>query len=152
MSNFLSRYSTNKDLEENGQWVAYGDGIEVQIRRLNCTKSKDARRKLEKPYTKQFRNQDLPDDIQEMILNNQIAKAIVADWRGVPNPDSPSDPLPYSEENVLRMIKQFPDFRDDILAASMERATYQMEETKEAEGNSPSSSFGSSDPSPPISI
>ena len=143
MANFLDRYTTDRNAEDLGQWVDYGDGLEIQMRRLNCQKSKDVRRKLEKPYAKQFRGQDMPDDIQEKLLNMQISKAIVVDWKGVPNPDSPEEMLPCTEDNVLMMVQKFPDFRDDILAASMERATFQREELKAAEGNSKSSSAGS---------
>lgn len=139
MPNFMDRYSTDKDAEEQGQWIDYGDGLKVKLRRLNCTKSREVRRKLEKPYAKQFRNTEMPESILEMLLNNQLAKAVVVDWEGVPNPNKPSEQLPCTEENVLRMIQDFPDFRDDILTASMERATFQKEDTKAAEGNSKSS-------------
>lgn len=139
MPSFFDRYATDKSMEEEGTWVDYGDGLKVQVRRLNSTKSRDVRRKLEKPYVKQFRGQDMPDSIQEQLLNNQIAKAIVVSWEGVPNPDNPKEKLPCSEENVMMMITRYPDFRDDILAASMERATFQKEDLKAAEGNSKSS-------------
>jgi hypothetical protein len=143
MANFLDRYTTDKSLEDDGIWIDYGDGLKVKMRRLNCQKSKDVRRKLEKPYAKQFRGTDMPDSIQEQLLNKQIAKAIVVDWEGVPNPESPAEMLPCTEDNVLMMMEKFADFRDDILAASMERSTFQREQLTAAEGNSSSSSSGS---------
>lgn len=137
MSNsFLSRYATNKNLEEDGVAVDFGDGIEVTIRRLNSAKSREVRRRLEKPYTKGFRGQDMPESLQEELLNKQIAEAIIVDWKGVPDPDHPKQMLPCNPENILKVITRFPDFRDDIIAASMERATFQQEALKEAEGNS----------------
>jgi len=51
--------------------------------------------------------------------------------------------LPYNEDNVLRMMTQFPDFRDDILTASMERSTFEKEQRKEAEKNLKPASSGS---------
>lgn len=137
--NFLQRYSTDKTAEEDGQWVDFGDGIEVKLRRLNSVKSRDTRRKLEKPYAKQFRNQDMPDSVSEMILNNQLAKAIVVDWKGIPDPEDESKPLPCTEENVLKIVQDYPDFREEILQASMERATFQKEELAAAEKNYKSS-------------
>lgn len=136
MPSFLERYKTDKNLEESGVWVDYGDGIEVQIRRLNSAKSRETRRRLEKPYTKGFRGQDMPESLQEELLNKQVAEAIVVDWKGVPDPDNEGKELPCTPENVLKMVQRFPDFRDDIMAASMERATFQQEELKEAEKNS----------------
>src|ERR1043166_2259135 len=88
---FFDRYSTDKVAEEEGQWVDFGDGIKVQLRRLNCKKSRDVRRRLEKPYAKQFRGQDIPDEIQERMLNAQLAKAVIVGWEGVPNPDNTSE-------------------------------------------------------------
>lgn len=139
MTSFFDRYSTDKIAEEDGQWVDFGDGIKVQIRRLNSAKSREVRRKLDKPYSKQFRGGDLPDSLQESILNQQIAKAIVVSWEGVPDPDKPSEMLPCTEDNVLRMVRDYTDFREEILTASMERATYQKEDLKDAEKNSKSS-------------
>lgn len=136
MTSFIERYKTDKNLEENGTWVDYGDGLQVQIRRLNSAKSREVRRRLEKPYTKGFRGQDMPESLQEELLNRQLAEAIVVDWKGVPDPEDPKKMLPCTPENVLRMVTEFPDFRDDIMAASMERATYQQEQLKEAEKNS----------------
>lgn len=136
MASFLDRYSTNKDLEETGVWVDYSDGLKVKLRRLNSVKSREVRRRLEKPYTKGFRGQEMPESLQEELLNKQLAEAIVVDWEGVPNPDDPKQQLPCTQENVLMMVARFPDFRDDIIAASMERATFQQEQLKEAEKNS----------------
>lgn len=136
MPSFLERYATNKDLEEDGVWVDYADGLKVKLRRMNSVKSRETRRRLEKPYTKGFRGQDMPETLQEELLNKQLSEAIVVDWEGVPNPDNPKEMLPCTPENVFRMVSQFPDFRDDLLAASMERATFQNEQLKEAEKNS----------------
>src|SRR5688572_25956454 len=120
MSKFLERYATNKNLEESGVWVDYGDGVEVQIRRMNSAKSRETRRRLEKPYTKGFRGQDMPESLQEELLNRQLAEAIVVDWKGVPDPDNPEQMLPCTPENVLKVVTAFPDFRDDIVTASIE--------------------------------
>ena len=136
MPSFLERYKTNKDLEEGGVWVDYSDGLQVCVRRMNSLKSRETRRRLEKPYTKGFRGQDMPETLQEELLNKQLAEAIVVDWKGVPDPDNPDKMLPCTPENVLKVVQAFPDFRDDILSASMERATFQAEELKAAEGNS----------------
>lgn len=136
MPSFLERYKTDKNLEESGVWVDYGDGIEVCVRRMNSAKSRETRRRLEKPYTKGFRGQDMPESLQEELMNKQLAEAIVVDWKGIPDPENEGKMLPCTPENVLKMVSTFPDFRDDIMAASMERATFQQEQLKEAEKNS----------------
>lgn len=142
MSRFRDRYETDKTAENEGVWVDYGDGIQVKIRRVNCARSREYRRTLEKPYAKMMRSGDLPDSLSEELLNKQIAGVLVVDWKGVEDPRAPAPAegekptmLPFSQENVMFMITEYPDFREDILAASMEKATYQKAALKEAEGN-----------------
>lgn len=135
MAGFLDRYSTDKSAEEEGQWVDFGDGIRVQIRRLNSKISKDFRRKLEKPYASQFRNREMPESLQEELLNKQVANTIVVAWEGIPDPADPKKMLACTPDSVLGVMEKFPDFRDDILTASMERTTFQKEQLKAAEKN-----------------
>jgi hypothetical protein len=136
MAGFRDRYNTDKNLEEEGVWVDYGDGLKVKVRRLSSKTSRDVRRKLEKPYSAQFRNREMPDALQEELLNKQVAQAIVLDWEGVEDPDGKDGAmLPYSQDNVLRMVKEFPDFRDDILTAAMERSTFEKEQREKGAKN-----------------
>lgn len=139
MAGFLDRYATDRNLEEEGVWVDYGDGLKVKVRRLSSKHSRETRRKLEKPYSSQFRNRDMPDSLQEELLNKQMAQSIVVAWEGVPNPDKEGELLECTPENILMMVTKFPDFRDDILTAAMERTTFEKEQRKEAEKNSKSS-------------
>lgn len=150
MSSFMDRYKTNKSAEEDGQWVSFGDEIQVKLRRINSKKSKEVRRRLEKPYAKVYRNGDIPESIQEELLNRQIAEAIVVDWKGVPDFEYkegeltviPDKFLDCTEDNVLRVIVAFPDFREDVMGASLEKATFQDEARKADEGNSENASNG----------
>ena len=148
MSKFFDRYKTDRGAEEEGVWVDFGDGIRVKLRRLNSAKSKEVRRRLEKPFEKQYRNgREYPDSLQEELMNKQLAQAIVVDWEGIPELDQSGSPIdgkdmPCTPENVIRMVSQFPDFREEITTASLERATFQVEERKEREGNSEAVSNG----------
>lgn len=125
MTGFFDRYATDRNLEEQGQAVDFGDGLKITIRRLNSKHSRETRRKLEKPYSGQYRGREMPESLQEELLNKQIAHAVVVAWEGVPNPDDPKKMLECTPENVLRMVQDFPDFRDDILTAAMEKSTFQ---------------------------
>jgi hypothetical protein len=137
MPNFMERYKTDRKAEEDGQWVDFGDGVRVKVRRLNSAKSREVRRRLEKPYVNQFRGgREYPESLQEELMNKQLSEGIVVDWEGVPDPADVSKPLPCTPDNVLRVINLFPDFREEIVTASLERATFQLEVQKEAEGNS----------------
>lgn len=135
MAGFLDRYNTDRSLEEEGVPVDFGDGVIVTIRRLSSKKSREYRRKLEKPYTAQFRNREMPDSVQEDLLNKQVSGVIIVGWEGVPDPEKPKEMLPFSQDNALRMCKDFPDFRDDILTAAMERTTFEKEQRESARKN-----------------
>jgi hypothetical protein len=135
MAGFLDRYNTDRSLEESGVWVDFGDGLKVQVRRLTSKASREYRRKLEKPYIAQFRNREMPDSLQEQLLNKQVAGSVIVGWEGVPNPDNPKEEFPFSEENALAMVERFPDFRDDVLTAAMERTTFEKEQRENARKN-----------------
>lgn len=144
MAGFRKRYNTDTSLEEEGVWVDFGDGLKVQVRRLTSKASREFRRKLEKPYTAQFRNREMPDSLQEELLNKQVAGAIIVNWEGVEDPDAPEPKegeqpkmLPFSHENALKIISnpEFRDFRDDILTAAMERTTFEKEQREAARKN-----------------
>lgn len=145
MAGFFERYNTDRNLEEEGVWVDYGDGVMVKLRRLNSKHSREVRRKLEKPYTAQFRAREMPDSLQEQLLNKQLSESIVVDWKGVPNPDKPEEELPCTPDNVLKMVsnEQFKDFREDILTAAMSQTAFEKETRKDAEKNSKTVSSGS---------
>jgi len=135
MGKFTDRYATNKVAEEEGQWVDFGDGIEVKLRRLNSEASREVRRKLEKPYEGQYRTRPMPDSLNEELLIKQLAQCIVVDWKGVENPDQDGQFLPCTPENVTMIVTRFKDFREDITTASMTQATFQGELKKQSEGN-----------------
>jgi hypothetical protein len=135
MAGFLDRYNTDRSLEEDGVWVDFGDGLKVQVRRLTSKKSREFRRKLEKPYTAQFRNREMPDSLQEELLNKQVSGVVIVNWEGVANPDKPSEQLEFSPDNALTMCQKFPDFRDDVLTAAMERTTFEKEQRENARKN-----------------
>jgi hypothetical protein len=143
MGKFADRYKTNRKVEEEGQWVDFGDGIEVKLRRLNSDHSKETRRKLEKPYQSMYRNRDMPDALQEELMIKQLSQSIVVDWKGVPDPADDEKMIPCTQENVAKVMTQVRDFRDDVVQASMTAATFQDADREVVEGNSGNALNGS---------
>lgn len=142
MGKFTERYKTNTSMEEDGVWVDMGDGIKVKVRRLNSKHSQETRRKLEKPYAGQYRTRDMPASLQEELMVKQLAQSIIVDWEGVEDPQDDSKTLPCTPENVMLIMTQFKDFREDCVTASMTQATFQDVSVAEAEGNSEPASNG----------
>lgn len=132
MSKFYDRYKTDKKLEEEGQWVDFGDGVKVKVARLNSERSLAVRRKLEKPYSK-IRG-SIPEDIQEEILTKQVAEAIIIAWEGVSDENGKEIECTY--ENKVKILKDFKDFRFDVVTASVEAETFKAKQNEEVLKNS----------------
>lgn len=141
MSNFLERYKTNEKLEEDGVWVDFGGGVRVKIVRVTSRRSRDVRRKLERQYAKKYRNQDIPPEVMETILVEQLAQAIVQDWEGVT--DLEGRAMEFNQENARFIFRKFKDFREDVTSASLMKETFLDEMREEDLGNSETSSSGS---------
>lgn len=135
MGKFASRYGTDKDLEENGVVVDFGDGISVTVRRATCKKAKALREKLEKPHAKAIRMNTLSSDIQENITKRVFTEALIIDWTGVEFKDG-TPAGEYTPEKGMRVLTEFEDFMGDVITAVVERATFQREEQEENTKNS----------------
>lgn len=132
MTTFYARYKTDKKLEEEGQWVDFGDGVKVKVARLNSERSIAARRKLEKPYSK-IRG-SIPESIQEEILTKQVAEAVIIAWEGVT--DERGKEIECTYENKVKILNEFKDFRFDVVTASVEAETFKAQQIEEISKNS----------------
>ena len=134
MGKFSQRYKTDKNLSENGVEVDFGDGVKVVLRRINSEKSKEVRRRLERPFQRMIRSNSLPDAKQEEITREQIAEAVIVSWEGVE--DNQGNLIPYSKQNALKVFEWYPDFLNDIITAITERDTFKNEDREEDAKNS----------------
>lgn len=133
MSGFLDRYATDKTLEEEGVWVDFGDGIMVKIARITSKKSKELRRRLERPLVRKSRGGELSIDQLEYLMTEQLSQAVVQDWKGVT--DENGNELPCTPDNCRTILNKFPDFREDIATVSLEKETFRAERHEEELGN-----------------
>lgn len=129
-----ARFAMDAGREENGVWVDYGDGISVKIRRFKSRASQEARRELDKPHADVIRRGPLPEALAEELLVKQMAKAIIVDWKGVTDADG--NPLECTEEARYAILKELPEFRDEIFALSVERDHFKAKADQDGTGNS----------------
>lgn len=134
MSGFLERYQTDKNLEEEGVWVDLGGNVQVKVARITSRKSKEVRRKLERPMVRKNRSDELSIDQLEQLMTEQLAQAVIKDWRGVTDDDGVE--LPCTVENCRMILAKFPDFREDVATASLEKETFRTAALQEELGNS----------------
>lgn len=123
---FHDRYHVDKAAEEEGTWVDLGDNVAVKVRRFTSAHSKAVRRKLEEPHAALARGgQQLPDTILEEILIKQMALSLIVDWKGVP--DDTGQPLQATPENFEKVLREYPEFRNEIGSIVMDRATWKKQ-------------------------
>lgn len=141
MSKFKERFAINPEVGENGQWVDFGDGIQVQVRRYSSKSVQELHRTLERPYAKiqkQNVNFEIPADVREKNIIKLLCDIIVVNWKGVTDIQS-GEPLECTLENKKKIFEDthLEDFRNQVFFASASSETFRdMEEfTKEAVKN-----------------
>lgn len=134
MANIAALYSFDKNAFEDGTWVDLGHGISVKVRSPQSAHSKAIRKKLEAPYAALTRGgKDLPEDISEKILIQQMAQSLIVDWKGV---EDDNGPIPATPENIARVLTQLQFFREDVASVIAQRDTYKSQVAEEDLGNS----------------
>lgn len=117
-------FSTNKALEEDGAWVDIGDGGKLKIARAGNKKSIAHMRLISKPHLAQITYGKLSDEVATALAVEVLAEAILLDWDGITDGGKP---LPYSKDNAIKMLTEYPDFRDLVSKIADERKTFQKE-------------------------
>lgn len=132
---------TDTAAEEEGRWFVdiFGDGsnIDVKLRRLMSTASQTVRRRLDKGYRKYIKNGVyIDDEIALRVLNEQVAEAVLIDWRGVKvRENGKLVDLPYSKENALMLLSRLRHFRDGVVLMSQNLDNFRVEERADTEKN-----------------
>lgn len=116
-----SFFATDADAEENGRWFDIGPKAKIKLRSFSSAKSKEVRRKLERPYAAILRTgKNLSDEINEGIAIKQMAEAIIVDWRGLTTTVTDAEgnvsqvDNPYSQGACLELLNASSKFRDFI--------------------------------------
>lgn len=140
------RYGTSKELEENGVWVDFGDGVQLLLARIKSQRSLAAKKAAEKPYRDVLRTasrlgKEVTEDIQTKIALDWLVNGVVLDWKDVT--DRSGKKLRFTPDNARRVFDDLPDFLDDVIFAASSQQTYQETADREAVGNSAATSGGS---------
>lgn len=117
-------FKTNKELEEGGVWVDIGDGGSLKVARAGNKKALAHSRLVAKPHMAQITYGKLSDEVATELAVEVLAECILLDWKGM---TEGGKPLPYSKESAIRMLRDYPDFRDMVSQIANERKTFQRE-------------------------
>lgn len=121
--NIFDMFSTNKGLEEEGQWIELDADVAIKIRAMGSKAVSECREALVKPYAMLIRaGQKIPDDKNEEIGFRVIAEAVIADWRGITNAEGVV--VPYSADEAFAIVKALPNFAGFVAGFSAEAQNY----------------------------
>jgi len=135
-------YSTNPEAEEEGAWVAFGDGVELCIRSI---KSKRLKSVMES-HRRRFYRKGFTNDAEDEVIATELSVAAVSEWRGVTDDDNKS--LPFSTENVKAVMRRYAWLREDVVAAMRSRETFRVEDVQTQGKDSATPSGDPSAPAP----
>ena len=132
-------YGTDKEKEKNGVWEDLGDGARVLVARIGNTNYRKVFEQLTKPYTKAIRRGTLSEEKATDLIIKALSKAILLNWEGL---KEDGKTIKYSEPEAIRLMTEYPDFRDQVQEIANDLETYRVTENEETEKNSGKSSTG----------
>lgn len=134
MANSLKKaFGADSTKEEEGTWIDLNEDISVKIRRYRSRAAQEAAKEFSKQYAGP-KNRKLTAAQTEEMTTKVLAKAIIADWKGVEDDDGPIDCTFENKFNILN-DPEMNDFREFIANASYERDVFAIEVEEDATGN-----------------
>lgn len=125
-------YGTSKKLEVEGVWVDVSDNARIKVARANNPKYKAEIERLTRPYKKQIRRGTMNGKKFDKIIAEATAKHILVDWEGL---EEDGAILDYSHEEALRLLLEYPDFRDVVAETALDFQNYQEDVLEDSEKN-----------------
>lgn len=158
---FANRYGYDKKSAEEGKWITKGDGLDIQVRRLNSKAVRDLAVRVNKPFTHLTRGgKSLPTDIADLVNRRIASEGVLMDWRdtpvakgekpvyGAPRPfreengkivmeaGTATNMTPFSVEAAAEFFQMFPDFLEEVIEDSSIMDNFRDDEVEETVGNS----------------
>ena len=131
-------YATDKKVEAEGVWLPY-KGFELCIKRASASNPKfaAARAVLSKRYGRKIDKGILSEEKVTRMLAELYADHVVIAWKGVLDPEDSERKklLPYTRENVIRMLVELPVVFDDVAQYAVDLETFRSEQTEEVAKN-----------------
>ena len=128
----LKAFKVDPKAEVEGVWVPVGGGIRIRLARAGNPKFREGFEALVRARKASLRLGALPREELEDIGREVMAKYIILGWENVTEEDEKT-PIPYSEENAKRLLKEYPVFADLISEQSQDISLFQEQESAEAE-------------------
>lgn len=129
-------YATDKNLESGaGVKLEYPDGVSLTIHRAGGSNRKflqsmDAKIK---PHRRQIQLGTIDRDLSDKLIAEVYAESVIKGWSGVT--DENGNDLPFTKQNVVKLLLDLPDLFNDIKAQADTLANFRKEELEEEAKN-----------------
>lgn len=134
------QFKTDQILETQGIILDLGDCGKFKIARAGGANKKFAQKfqAVTKPYRRAIQTETIDADLANKLMRQAYADSVVLGWEGVTGPDG--QPLPFSRENVLKVLEDLPSLFDEIRRFAEDAAAFRQQVLAADAGNSVPSS------------
>lgn len=121
----LSQLKTDPDLEVDGVWVPWIEGVNLRIARTANSKLIAWYRQETQPYVDAARAKGeeeedaVPDDVSKKLTQEGLARFVLVDWTGIENDDG--SVLEYSPAKAEELFNT-PGLGDELMVFVMRAA------------------------------
>lgn len=126
------QFETDNKKESEGIILNYGknskgDPIDIRIARAGGANAKFARvaEVVMRPYRRHIANESIDINVVEDLLRKVYAKSVVLGWSGVEDRDG--NDLPFTEDNVVKILTDLPDLFKDIRDMAEKQALFKRD-------------------------
>jgi hypothetical protein len=129
MSSLYKQFETDQELESKGIVINYGknsrgENIDIRIARAGGqnTRFQKVAEQVLKPYRRQIANESVDNAVLEDLMRTVYARSVILGWSGVD--DKEGEPLPFTEENVVKLLRDLPNLFADIREAAEKQTLF----------------------------
>lgn len=128
-------FSTDSSLEKEGIAVEYGEATIILARAGGSNRKFQSvlERKM-RPYRSAINSGTMDESTAERLLAEAYAEAVIRAWDGVtfpPDHEQAGQPMPFSADNVVKVLLDLPDLFRDIQEQSTRLANFITEGASE---------------------
>ena len=132
-TNLDSMFKMNTDLEKDGVWFEFKEGISFKLKRFggeNAPALKESMAKHYKPYANLVAVDALPMRKEKEIMAKVFVDACLVEWKGIIDTER-GEEIPYSFDNAVELLMELPELADTLTKFASETDSY-----RESLGNS----------------
>ena len=132
--NAYKMFKTDQNLATQGIWLDYG-GFKILVAYAGETNTNYRRVLASKmrPYLRQLKMGTLSDEKAHALYTEVYAESVILGWEGME--DEEGKKLPFTKENVIKVMNDLPALFRDIEAQAQELSLFRAGEKAEIEKN-----------------